>query len=406
MRVVIANKYWHLKRGADRYALDLARALEARGHQVIPFSMQHPKNEPSEWSRFFVSGVETDRVRFTFQGIRTAARSVWSFEAARKFGKLLDETLPDVVHLHNIYRQLSPSIIGEARKRGIPVVMTTHDYALVAPNYSLFHDGAICEHTKRDRFFRAIVNRCVKHSYVASALVAFEMHLHRTLGVWNGIGTLIAPSRFSASLLAEYGMPEESIEHLPYGIDTATWQVPAQEGAYALYVGALSPEKDLAMLIRAAAKMTHIPVHVVGTGPDEARLKVMAKKLGAPNVIFLGFQEGSALLQEYAGARFLVVPSAWYEVFGLVVLEAYAAGKPVIATQIGGLGELVRDGETGLFASVGNDQELSEHMHRLWSNPAEAAAMGRAGRAWVEAEFTPAKHFDRLIEIYHECSKP
>lgn len=404
MKAVIANKYWYVRGGADRYALDLAALLEAHGDDAVPFAMQDDRNLSTPWSKHFVSPVRTAEVSFGWQGLRTAARALWSFEAARKFGALLDETGPDVVHLQNIYRQISPSIVSQAEKRGVPVVMTAHDYALVAPQYSLYHDGAICERTKPDRFFRAVGHRCVKGSRAASALTALEMTLHRALGAWDGVERIIAPSRFMAALLADYGLPEEKIVHLPYGIETAAVK-PLSGGGYALYVGRLSPEKGVVTLLRAAAMLPDMPVRIVGTGPQEAELRSLAAQLGANNVTFAGFKEGEALAAEYAGARSVVVPSEWYEVFGLVALEAYAYGKPVIATQIGGLAELVRDGETGLLTSAGDAKDLAENLRALWHDETAAKAMGAAGRAWVQSEFTLEAHYRGLLSIYADAAR-
>jgi glycosyltransferase involved in cell wall biosynthesis len=398
MKIVLANKYYFLKGGAERALFDMRDLLIRHGHEPVPFAMQDARNVQTEWSRFFVSPVDTSRVRFTLAGIRTAGRMIYSFEAKRKFAALLDAARPDLVHLHNIYHQISPSILSEAKKRGLPVVMTAHDYKLIAPNYSLFHDGAICERTKPHHFWRAVGHRCVKDSRIASALAATEMSLQSALGLWrNGIDLVIAPSRFVQALLAEYGIDENKIVHVPHFIEASSW-IPAEGGNYALYVGRLSSEKGVDALIRAAANARDIPVHVVGTGPDEARLKNLAAEFGASNVVFRGFLDGSALRAEYAGARFVVVPSVWYEVFGLVVLEAYAAGKPVIVSQIGGLPELVKDGETGLYATAGDTKDLVEQMRALWDEPVLAAQMGRAGRARVERDFTPEEHYRRLME--------
>lgn len=404
MKVVIANKYWHLKGGADRYALELAELLEKHGDEAVPFAMQDPKNVSSTWGRHFVSPVQTAEVRFGWSGLKTAMRSLWSGEAARNFSALLDETSPDVVHLQNIYRQISPSIIPQAERRHVPIVMTAHDYALVAPQYSLYHDGAICEVTKPDDFWRAVGHRCVKRSRAASALVALEMSFHRMLGVWEGVDRIIAPSRFLAALLADYGVPEERIVHLPYAIDAATW-TPRAGGGYALFVGRLSPEKGVDTLIRAAALLPDIPLRIVGTGPQEDELRKLAATIGAKNVAFVGFKAGQELKDEYAGARFVVIPSQWYEVFGLVALEAYAAGKPVVASQIGGLAEVVRDGETGLYASAGDHKDLAENMRALWLDENAAKQMGAAGRAWVEKDFTTEAHYQGLMDVYADARR-
>jgi len=400
MKIIFANKYWYLKGGAERYEFDLAELLSNHGHDIIPFAMRSLKNFPSEWKNFFVSEVQTERVGFGWEGLRTAFRSLWSFEARSKFGALLDETQPSLVHVHNIYRQISPSILGAARKRGLPIVMTVHDYALISPNYSLYHDGAICEVTKPELYSAAVRHRCVKGSYLASALVALEMRLHRRLHAWENVDRFIAPSRFTASLLAAYGVPDEIITHVPHFIDATLWKTSYGTGEYVLFVGRLSEEKGVATLIRAAALIPDIPFHIVGTGPEEERLRALAEELGASNVKFRGWMSGEVLRAEYADARFVVVPSEWYEVFGLIVLEAYAAGKPVIASQIGGLAELVKDGETGLHASAGDEKDLATNIYSLWTDPVAGESMGRAGRAWVEAEFSPEEHYRRIMEVY------
>lgn len=401
MKIVFANKYYFLKGGAERYLFDLKELLECHGNEVVPFAMQDSRNLKTPWEKYFVSAVQTERVRFSPAGLKTAGRMLYSLEARRKFASLLDAAKPQLLHVHNIYHQISPSILPEARKRGIPVVMTAHDYKLVAPNYSLYHDGAICERTKPDKYWQAYRHRCIKGSAAASALAAMEMTLHKALGLYrDNIDKIIAPSRFMQALLAEYGIPAEKIVHVPHPIDATAWRPVFADGKYALYVGRLSEEKGVETLIRAAVARKDIPVHVVGTGPDEARLKALAAALGATNVHFRGWMSGGELRQEYANASFIVVPSVWYEVFGLIVLEAYAAGKPVIASQIGGLGELVRDGETGFLTSAGDPEDLAEKMSALWDAPLAATDMGVAARAWVERDFTSDEHLKRILEVY------
>lgn len=405
MKIAFANKYWFLKGGAERYALDLRDLLVKHGHEVVPFAMKDDRSLPTAWKRHFVSAVATEKVGFGWQGLRTAGRMLYSFEAKRKFGALLDATGTELVHVHNIYHQISPSILPEAKKRGIPVVMTAHDYKLVAPNYSLYHDGAICERTKPAKFWEAYRHRCIKGSAAASALDALEMSLHRRLGLWkDNVDRIIAPSRFVQALLEEYGVDKKKIVHVPHFIDTSAW-TPAEGGEYALFVGRLSEEKGVDTLIRAAAKRKDVPVRIVGTGPDESRLKTLAKELDATNVTFVGFKSGDDLRKEYAGARFVVVPSVWYEVFGLIVLEAYAAGKPVLASQIGGLAELVKDGETGIQASAGDVDDWASKLGALWTAPADCIEMGRLARALVQQEFTPDLHYERIIAVYKSVKK-
>jgi len=403
MKIVFANKFYYLKGGAERYAFDLAAMLASHGHEVVPFSMRDKRDLPTPWAKYFVSPVETENVSFSLGGLKTAGRLLYSFEAKRKFAGLLDKAKPGLVHVHNIYHQISPSILPEAKRRGLPVVMTAHDYKLIAPNYALFHDGHICEATKPDRFWRAVGHRCIKGSRMAGALEALEMSFHRSFGLYlNNIDLIITPSRFMHALFMSYGIPEAKLVHVPHFTETVSRQ-PVYGGTYGLFVGRLSPEKGVDVLIKAAAKVKNVPIHIVGTGPQEQYLRDLAESLRANNVVFKGFMEGEKLAAEYAGARFVAVPSIFYEVVGLVALEAYAYGKPLVASQIGGLAETVIDGQTGRFASVGDVDDWAEQISALWDNPQICEDMGRAGRRLAETEYAPVKHYERIIEVYRKA---
>ncbi|MBN1585465.1 glycosyltransferase family 4 protein [Candidatus Uhrbacteria bacterium] len=401
MKIVLANKYYFLKGGAERHLFDLERLLAAHGHETVPFAMRDSRNRTTSWSRHFVSPVQTERVSFGWQGLRTVGRSLYSVEAKRKFSRLLDEVRPDLVHVHNIYRQISPSILPEAKRRGLPVVATVHDYALCAPNYSLYHDGKICEITRPNRYFRAVGHRCVKNSRAASLLAASELWLHDRLGLYRkNIDRFLVPSRFLKAMMVEYGWREETIDVLPLSIDANKYQPSYGKGGNVLFVGRLSQEKGVEVLIRAASLYRGVPFRIVGSGPEEGRLKSLASDLKADNVVFVGQKEGTELLDEYANCRLLVVPSEWYEVFGLVSLEGMAHGKPVIASRIGGLPEVVRDGETGVLTEAGNPVELAEAIYELWKSPETCEEMGRAGRRRIETVFTPERFYQGLKDAY------
>ncbi|MFH2063515.1 MAG: glycosyltransferase family 4 protein [bacterium] len=403
MRIVIANKFHYLKGGAERYVFDLRDLLVRHGHETVPFAMRDGRNEPSQWDRHFVSSVRTDASPLSWSGLRTAGRYLYSFEARRKFDALLRESKPDLVHVHNIYHQISPSILPVAKRHGLPVVLTAHDYGLVAPNYGLFHDGRICEHTRPDRYWEAVRHRCVRGSAAASALCAAELSLHRRLGLWrDNVDRIIAPSAFAAAMLEDYGIDPARIVQVPHFIDVSGWE-PTFGGGYALYVGRLSPEKGIETLVRAAALSHEVPVRVVGIGPDEARLRRLAEDLGARNVTFVGYRTGDDLRQEYSGARFMVVPSMCYETFGLTVLEGYAAGKPAVVSQMGGLGEVVDDGGTGLMVSAGDAEDLAAAIGRLWGDPAACEIMGRNGRHLAENAYSPEPHYRRIMQVYEEA---
>jgi glycosyltransferase involved in cell wall biosynthesis len=402
MRVILANKYWYLKGGAERYTFELAKLLERHGDRVVPFAMRDPRNAPSKWSRQFVSPVETARLRYGWQGLRTAGRMLWSFEAAGKFRTLVRETRPDVLHAQNLYHQISPSVLAEARKLGLPAVMTLHDYHLISPNYGMFAGGRVVEPWKAHPYLDTFARRLIGGSWPASALSAFEGWLHERLRVYGKVAKFIAPSEFLKRKCVEYGVAEERIEVVPHFIDLAGKRVHDASERRVAAVGRLSPEKGLDTLVRAAKSVPDVRVVIVGDGPDRGRLEALAKELGAGNVEFMGALHGEALEREIGRARALVIPSLSYEVFGLTALEAYALGKPVIASRIGGLPEVVRDGGTGLLFRPGDPHDLAAKIERLCAEESRARDLGRAGRRLAETDYAPGKHYDRIHAIYEE----
>lgn len=403
MRILLANKFWYLKGGAERVVFETKRLLEGNGDVVSAFAMRDPKNEASPWEKHFVSHVATDRVRFGWQGLRTAGRMLWSFEAAGRFDALLKEAKPDVIHAHNIYHQISPSILSAAERREKPVVMTLHDYHLVSPNYGMFDRGMIVEpdakHPYRDTFRR----RLIGGSALKSGLSAFEGWLHHALGVYGSVKTFIAPSEFLKAKVVAHGVDAARVEVVPHCIDLEG-RVPryASENRV-LFVGRLSPEKGVEVLLRAMKDVHGLECAIVGDGPERDALERLAEELDLRNVTFLGALHGSELDREYARAKAVVIPSRSYETFGLTALEAYAFGKPVVAARIGALPEVVREGETGVLFTPDAPQELAEKLEWIADNPARVEGMGRAGRRLAETEYAPGLHLGRIHRIYKEA---
>lgn len=403
MKIVLADKFWYLKGGAERVVFETKKLLEGNGDSTFAFAMKDARNDASAQERFFVSPVATDRVRFDWQGLRTAGRMLWSFEAARKFGALLDAAKPDVIHAHNIYHQISPSILPAAKRRGVPVVMTLHDYHLVSPNYGMFDRGQIVEPSKTHPYQDTFKRRLIGGSLAKSALSAFEGWLHHALGAYGSVAKFIAPSEFLKMKVVEYGIDENRVEVVPHCIDLDGRAPLYQSGNRVVFIGRLSPEKGVDVLLHAMKDVPGLDCAIVGDGPERDRLERLAEELDLQNVSFLGALYGSELDREIARAKAVVIPSQSYETFGLTVLEAYAFGKPVIAARIGALPEVVREGETGLLFDPSAPQELAQHLNRLRLDSAQAERMGRAGRKLAETEYTPGLHLGRIHRIYKEA---
>lgn len=401
MKIVLANKYYFLKRGAERYVLDLEQMLRQHGHEAIPFAMQHPSNLPTPYSKYFVSQVETKKTRFDWQGLRTLGRMMFSFEAQEKISSLVRRVQPDLVHVNNIYYQISPSIFLTLRELGVPTVMTVHDYHLISPEYTRWSRHRV-EDLSRMGIVRAAFSRFHKNSFFASLAAAAAYRLHERMGLYHLADHYIASTEFVKGELIKKGFVSTKIHVLPFGID-AKKITPAVgwDHGYVLYVGQLAEEKGLWPLLKAAKNLPRIKFKIVGTGAEEERAKRAAAALS--NVEFVGFAAGEVLWSMYRGARCVVVPSLWQEVFGLVALEAMAAGKPVIASNIGGLPEVVADRVTGLLVQPGSVPELVEAIQRLFSDHGLARAMGFAGRERVLRDFTMEKHYEGLMRIYAEA---
>ena len=401
MTVLMCNKYYFVKGGAERYLFELSRILEARGHRVVPFAMQHERNEPSPFSDAFVSHEGFDGRDGLGRRLRAAARVVYCAEARRRIEALVGRARPDVAHAHNIAHQLSPSILYGLAARGVPVVQTLHDYKLVCPNYAMFVNGENCERCATWRYWNACVRRCMRGEAAASALVCVEAYLHRLLGSYaRNVALFIAPSRSLRDRVVAHGVDPKKVVHLPYAIELSGYRPRYGDDGYAVFVGRLSTGKGVATLLRAAALARDVRLRVVGTGPLLPELESLKEREGLSNVEFVGYHTGEDLKDLVAGSAFVVVPSECHENSPLTVYEAFALGKPVVGSDAGGIPELVSDGEAGLLFPAGDREALADRMRVLWADRPRAAEMGRRARARVEREYSPERHYDAIMGIY------
>ncbi len=404
------NKFWRVRGGSERYVFELSRMLSDRGHEIIPFAMEDPANEPSRFSSLFVSSVElSDPYRMPiWKRIGTAKRILSSREAASRIAILADLSQPDIAHMHNIYHHLSPSILKPLVERGVGIVMTLHDYKLLCPALRFYNNGQICEKCRPLHYSSCVGGRCVHGSRAASALCAVEMFFHDITRAYTGkIDRFIAPSRFLAGKLLDRGLPPEQVTVIPNFVDVEQW-TPGDgdgDGDYVLFTGRLSNEKGVETLVRAMSGLPEIPLKIVGSGMVEANARQLARELGADNVEFMGFKSEKEVRRLVRGSRFICTPSEWYENAPMTVLEAFACGKAAVASRIGGIPEMVRDGETGLLTEPGNAGELQDTIARLWADPGLAREMGAAARRLVETEYSPDSHYDKIINTYQQVKR-
>lgn len=364
MKILQVNKYHYPRGGADRYYLDLGERLELSGHDVAYFAMKHPNNKPSIWEKYFVSRVSYNESVWRY-ALKIPGRTIYSLAAKKKFKQLVKDFRPDIIHIHNIYHQISPSILDVAYKAGIPVVMHLHDYKLVCPNHALFVHNKVCQKCLGKNYCPCIKNRCVKDSFGASLLAALEMYLHhRVLKIYKKkINIFLSPSFFLKNLLVSAGWPEDKIKVInnPFRSDLEpTGDINRED--YFLFYGRLSSEKGIDIAIKAVRANTELKLKIAGSGPEEANLKNLTKERAVTErVEFLGWQEGKSLAKLISRAQAVLVPSRWLENFPLSALESLSLGTPVIAANLGGLPEIINSGN-GYLVEPEDPKALQEAM--------------------------------------------
>ncbi len=367
--------------------------------------MRNKRNKQTKWQKYFIPEISYNKFSFS-DFAKKFFNLIYSIEAKHNIESLLTDFNPKLVHLHTIYHHISPSILAEFKKRNLPIVQSIGEYHLISPNYNLFHDSEICEITKSNRFYKAVLHKCVKDSYLASIAEVIEKYIHYFIG-WerNYVDYFLARSKFLQNKLIEFGLQTKKIIHLPHFIDYQQYKPNFGQGAYILYFGRLSPEKGINYLLEAMKLLPKIKLVIAGRGSQEKELRILNQELGNKNVEFLGFKDGAELKRLIANSRFTILPSVWYEVFGLSILESFATGKPVIASDIGGIPETVKNGFNGFLAKPGNVDDLADKISKLWSDPVLCRKIGRNAREYVEKNFGPEEHYEKLVGIYNKAIK-
>ena len=389
--------------GAETVMLSISRLLRERGHEVFFFSMQHPKGLRSQYSDYFVPYMNMQGSPGPAEQIKIAGRILYSREARKRLATFLDRHSVDIVHLHNIQHQISPSILHELKKRRIPAVMSLNDYKMVCPSYGMLNHGKVCELCKGGKFYNCTRTRCHKNSYGKSLLVTMESYLHHDiLKSYRDIKCYICPSMFIVNKVREMGL-KGNFSYLPHFVYADEWKPSGAEKAdYVVYCGRLSGEKGIKTLIK-AVKEERVPVKIIGDGPLETDIRNYISNNKLANIELSGYLDKRRLKEQIEKSRFLIMPSEGYEVFGMVIIESFALGVPVIASKSGGIGEIVKDGETGLLFKPGDTDDLRSKIRFLLSDPARVAVMGQNARRLAENKYNPGLYYERLMEVYNNA---
>ena len=394
------NTYHYRRGGSDAVFFEHNTMFKKMGWETAVMTMQHPKNLPSEWESFFVEEMEFGHKYPLWKKAAMASKVIYSLEAKRKLSALIEQFKPTVAHAHCIYHHLSPSVLPLLHKKGIPVILTAHDLKLACPAYKMFNSNGICEKCKNKNILHAVSNRCIHNSLLLSTLIAFESSIHNLIGIYKkNVDRVVAPSIFFYNKFIEWGWDTSKIVYIPNFIDTNQYRPNLTQGQYFLYAGRLVREKGVATLIR-AIEQTGGKLCIAGSGPDEAYLKSLVRKKNS-HVNFFGFISGEKLKNVIQNAKAVVMPSELYENAPISILEAYASGKPVIGSRIGGIPEMIQEGKTGYLFEMGNVEELAGILARLDKAPDQhIQEMGYCSHQYVTAEYSKKRYIDSMLSLY------
>jgi glycosyltransferase involved in cell wall biosynthesis len=332
---------------------------------------------------------------------KKARRFIYNKEAAEKLEILLEQEKPDIAHLHNISHQLTPSILKPLKKRGIPIVQTLHDYQVICPNYRLYTESEVCERCKKHKYYNCVLHKCVQNSRAASLLAALELKMQWLFRFYKEkVDLFISPSAFLKTKLTEWGV-KRPMEVVPNFVDTEKLQPAYMPGNYLICVSRLSEEKGVLTLLEAMQKLPDVQLKLVGDGPQKVKVEKFLKQRQIENVQYLGEKRGLELQYLIRGARFLVLPSEWYENYPMIALEAMALGKPVLAADIGGIPEIVVENATGWLFKSGNAKDLREKIQIHFNDAETIERLGHGARARVEQINCAKTYYEKLMGCYN-----
>ena len=383
MKILFVHDFYRNFGGEDAVALAERQMLENRGQELTLYHRHNVEVDTySSWSR-----------------MAFPAQTIYSLRTRKEIVDLALRSRPDFAYIHNVFPLISPSLYHILHSKDIPSLQVMHDFRFFCPNGWFYTRGGICERCKHGNYLNAVRYRCYRDSHSLSALYALSIGLNRMGGLLEKINGFICLTEFSRQKLLEIGLPKHKLFVRPNFIDSSLPAATPGTGDYVLYLGRLSPEKGLWTLVRAFEKLKSIKLKIVGTGPLESSLRVYLRENNINNVELLGFKQGAEKWQILRDSLFLVVPSQWYETFCMVALEAYVAGKPVVASNLGSLPYVVEDGRTGLLFNPGDPDDLAEKVNHFLLNTSDMSRMGTLGRELAQTKFSPDESYKMLMDI-------
>lgn len=413
MRILIVNYRYFISGGPEKYMFNVKKLLEDHGHEVIPFSIHSNKNVETKYSRYFVEPIGGRDATYYDEYKKTPKticqmldRSIYSKEVEKAIQREIRDVKPDIVYIIHFVNKLSPSVITGAKEMGVPVVLRLSDYFLLCPRFDFMYKGKPCEDCLKNGYMTCIQRRCVKDSYSASAVRVFSMKIHNLMHIYDDVDAFITPSMFLKKKLVENGFEERKIHYIPTFTESRSEIGEPEIGTYGLYFGRITEEKGVITAVKAYERL---PKHqLVVMGDDSTTYAVKLKnhigEKNIQNIQFVGFKSGEELEKIIKGARFTIIPSIWYDNLPNTALESFQYSKPVIASDIGSLPELVEDGMNGYLFEPGNFKSLAEKIKKM-DYDETVMDMGAKSRKKLEEKFGSKSHYEALMKVFEEIKK-
>jgi glycosyltransferase involved in cell wall biosynthesis len=403
MKILLINNFHYFRGGSERVYFNTADVLKKNGHEVAFFSMKDENTISCEQAQYF-GERKICAASSTFNKIFYFWDYFYNNRAAKNLDSLLLHIKPNIAHVHLIWGGLTASILSILRKHSIPIVHTVHDYRLICPAY-LYLDGKgkICESCKINKYFMCWLKKCGKNSFIQSMLMCLEMYFRNiVVKPSKMIDAFIFPSDFVKRKHFEYfpDLKKKNCVVLP-NMTIFRNEVLIEKEGYILYYGRLSPEKGIPTLLKTMRNISDVKLIVIGEGEQENELKEYAINNKMENVLFTGFKYGEELNEFVRKAKFVIVPSEWYENNPMTIIESYSLGTPVIGSDIGGIPEIVKDKETGYLFEPHNAEDLYQKIQMGLSLPKdEYMKLCHNAHEFARSHFSEGSYYNKLVKCY------
>ena len=419
MKVLIVNWSWYPTGGDWTYITNLKTLYERNGYEVVALSTFNEKNHKTDYPAYFINSPDyklLNKQRNLASGLKAVKNSIVSSKALKKIDLILAEHDIQIAHLHNIHHYITPAIIWRLKKANVKILWSLHDYQIICPQSLFISNGKICEKCITGKFYECTLNRCKRNSLAPSLIASIEAYFYHKAHVYEKVDAYLCPSEFLKRKFSQFGFRDskfhvtnlcydtsliDSFINSSYDREPPDKNLPNED--YILYVGRVEEIKGIKTLIK-AIKNTPLRLKIAGTGEAMQGLKEMVEKENYDNVQFLGFQDKNSVFELTLRSKFVVCPSECYENFPFSVIESSLFSKPAIASNIGGIPELVLNGETGYLFSSGNTEELRDKLLRLWNDNDLATSMGVKAKKHVYDIVNFDRHWNKLNSIINSIS--